>query len=216
MYKMEHQANTNLEQSSGCVWIIGAFGVFLGWFFALCAFSTIVPSLFGAAYSGVSSEEYELLTGPLGALFTFFIPGALGFAGTITLVHGGFLLFYLPGRAMGRWLLVTFAGGIVYWLLVWLLLSPWRNNAIMGLAPLLGNVDGTIFAGSPPGSMGASVGVIIGVLSGSALGILQWFVLRRYMLRATWWIVAIILGSTLFTTLFLWLISAVLQGGGWN
>jgi hypothetical protein len=195
---------------------VAAAAILLGWIGALIVWVGTTLALFNATRSGWPPLFQNLLLGPLGSIFTFFLPGALGFAGMVTAIYNGLVSHYLPRPARGQWLAATFAGSVGYWFFAWLLLLPWRSNAIFGFAPLLGNVEGTVFADAPKGTLGLVIGMIAGSVSGAALGTLQWLVLRRYARHAAWWIVATIVGSVSFMAAFLYMISSALQSGGWN
>jgi len=83
----------------------------------------------------------------------------------------GLLRRFLP--RMGWWVLATFAG----WLLGFLLIA--LPSRLRWIDPPLMNLD------------------LILIIMGFAIGVTQWLVLRRTLTRAGWWIVANILGWVL-------------------
>ncbi len=81
------------------------------------------------------------------------------------------------------WMLATIIAAIAF------LIAVWPLNLMMGPA---GPYGGTM----PPGPRGAAVW-IEAILLGAAFGLGQWLVLRKYMPRSGWWVLATAIGYTL-------------------
>lgn len=78
------------------------------------------------------------------------------------------------------WAKATVIGALIAWVLGML------PSTIMGLVETTG---GTVTA-EPPALLMYGMAAAMGLLLGPVLGIPQWFVLRRYIPKAGWWIVA--------------------------
>ena len=200
------QTAINAKQSLGCMWLIAPVAVFVGWLFGLCSWLSIARHTFGTS---------DMLADPLGPLITFFLPGALAFAFTVSVSQSP-LISFLPPVRRWRWIWVTFVGGVGYWLVAWLFLTPWRDNAIVGFAPLLGSVEGTDFPESLVVARAVIVGIATGIGGGVVLAVPQWLILRHHVRRAWWWLLATFVGGAVFLACFLGYIADVIQKGGWN
>ena len=128
-----------------------------------------------------------------------------------------FLLQWVLATTIGSIIGLSGIGsGILQWLVLrqripragWWILATIVGNSLAFLA--IGFV-GLGLSGGGGGTAGGIIFVSTLVIGGAFIGILQWLVLRRYVFRASWWILASTLSFTL--SFYIELIIAQVIGG---
>ena len=127
--------------------------------------------------------------------FLWLMTGAYGWGTTVEVTGLGELtLQSSPPRIMAGYLGVTIAGilvGVLQWLVIRkkLAQAAWWMLTSIGAAAIFGVV---VFG---VGKFNADIGWVVGTgLYGTVAGVLQWFVLKRQVQRAGWWVLACTVG----------------------
>ncbi len=121
---------------------------------------------------------------------------------------------------IGAGIVVGFTTGIMQWLVVrqwvyragWWILASAVGGVVAFSVALIGSMIGSLFQFMGFGVVGFIItGIVAGAISGTTIGIIQWFVLRQWVYRAGWWIFCravvgpiVVIGKLIF----------ILSGGG--